>query len=167
MPRSASWLPVAALLLCLGCSGGEEGWPWARNMADSPAPQPQQEAYHKIEGTVPVQGGEPSEEGAEGESPVNPERENDSAEALERGRAVFDRYCAVCHGPDATGRELPDDFITPDLTEEDYVERSDGDIYVVITEGGLNMPSYRGEIRVRDRWLVINYLRTLQGSHGE
>jgi mono/diheme cytochrome c family protein len=97
--------------------------------------------------------------------PENPERANDTLEALGRGKKLYDRFCAACHGEDAAGKELTEDFESPDLTEDEYLELLDGDIYTLMVEGGLSMPHYRAEIEPKDRWLIINYFRTLQRAN--
>jgi hypothetical protein len=39
-----------------------------------------------------------------------------------------------------------------------------GHLFAVITEGYGSMPSYGGQIPVRDRWAIVGYLRALQAS---
>jgi mono/diheme cytochrome c family protein len=153
---------LLTLALFLGGCELQEGWPWVRNMFDSPSPQPQELTMYAPQNTLPTAGGELPAFSDPGEVLENPERSNDVEEALARGKMLFDRYCAVCHGRDAKGVSLTEDFESPDLTEENYLESLDGEIYNIMVEGGLSMPSYRVEIGVRDRWLVVNYLRTLQ-----
>ena len=114
--------------------------------------------------TLPAEKGGPGRVGSAGEGQ---EAIEDSPEATARGKELYERYCAVCHGLDATGRDLGEDFVEQDLTESDYLELSDRSIYNVIVEGGLSMPSYRSEIGRRDPWLVVNYLRTLQRAANE
>ncbi len=160
---AAALLP--ALAVVAGCEL-EQGWPWVRNMFDSPGPQLQEAALQPPEHTVPTAGGEliPPFEVEEEEAPENPERSNDSPEARARGRTLYERFCGTCHGPDAKGRDLTEDFENDDLTEEGATEMSDGEIFNLLVEGGLSMPHYRAEIVARDRWLVINHFRRLQGN---
>jgi mono/diheme cytochrome c family protein len=40
----------------------------------------------------------------------------------------------------------------------------DGHLYLVITNGIRNMPSYRSQISVEDRWAIVAYIRALQRS---
>lgn len=129
-------------------------------MFDFPGPRPQEEARRPPEHVLAADGT------ARGPAPGAAGR-GGARGSVERGKVLFERYCSVCHGPLGTGRELTEDYPTPDLTEEDYLLRSDGDIYAVIVDGGLNMPSYRDALTEPDRWLVIRYLRTLQRSHAK
>lgn len=151
-----------ALALYLVSCEPEEGWPWSRNMVDSQGVQPQELAILPPDSTIPT----PAKELRNVPTDIilgSPGREGRTREAMDRGRMLFDRYCAVCHGEDAVGRELTEYLVTPDLTEQDYAELPDGDIYAVLTDGGLNMPDYRDALDPKDRWLVIEYLRRLQG----
>ncbi|MFQ5789124.1 MAG: c-type cytochrome [Acidobacteriota bacterium] len=166
--RVSSKVLLGALLLAAVVGPAcelEEGWPWVRNMFDSPSPRPQERPAHPPDGTLPTVGGELTGLVERKEVMQNPEAANDTPEARSRGEMLYKRYCAVCHGEDARGKELGEDFVSPDLTEDEYLERPDGDIYTVVVEGGLNMPHYRAELEVRDRWLVINYFRALQKAH--
>ncbi len=155
-----------SLLSVPGCKP-EGGWPWSRNMYDSPALQPQQRALELPANTLPVEGGELSDSLESEKEPVNPFKTGLSEKDRERGKALFGKYCAACHGIDGKGRELTEDFATPDLTDPDYRDYSDSDFYSIIVGGGLNMPNYREELSVRDRWLVINHLRSFQSTDEE
>ncbi len=157
----------AGVLLLGGCEP-KDGWPWARNMYDSPGPQYQDGALEYPENTLPVEGGELAALPGEEEEYVVPDRPASRAGSAEEGEALFNQFCSVCHGLDATGKEMTDDFFTPDLTEQDYVDDyPDEDIYLLIVDGGINMPGYREEIAPRERWLVIDHLRRLQSNHGQ
>lgn len=88
-------------------------------------------------------------------------------ENLKRGRERFDIYCAVCHGEvgDAKSIMVEKQFIPPPTFHQDRIRNMpDGQIFDTITNGIRNMPSYRNQIPVRDRWLIIHYLRALQMS---
>ena len=160
---------LLVILLAPFAAGGcqlKQGWPWFRNMYDSQAPQPQEDARMLPEGTLPTEGGELAGAPAAREDSIGREGTGPAAGAEERGKALFEQFCAVCHGRDAKGLELTEDFFTPDITDESYLDYPDEDLYTLLIEGGLNMPSYREELAPRDRWLVIDYLRTLQRGHG-
>lgn len=85
--------------------------------------------------------------------------------SIKQGKELFEIYCLVCHGPDARGDgtiarklENPPD----DLTQETTVELTDGYLYTVIREGGTTMPPQAEGLSSRERWDVVNYLRSLQ-----
>jgi hypothetical protein len=86
---------------------------------------------------------------------------------LSRGRERFDIYCSVCHGRigDGRGVMVKKGYIPPPSFHIDRIRQmDDGEIFDVISNGIRNMPSYRNQIPVRDRWQIIHYLRALQRS---
>lgn len=85
---------------------------------------------------------------------------------LARGKAVYDRNCAVCHGVTGDGKgpvigagKFP---FAPALLIPPATDRSDAYMYAVIRAGRGLMPQYGDRIPVADRWLVVNYVRYLQ-----
>ena len=84
-----------------------------------------------------------------------------------RGKSNYDQYCAVCHGMQGKGNgSVAGRFgYVPDLTTDITKQRSDGYLYAVIRHGRGIMPRYGDRIRdQRDRWAVVQYVRTLQGG---
>ena len=86
---------------------------------------------------------------------------------LERGRERYDIYCAPCHS--RTGGEqgiiVTKGFLPPPSLHLDRLRESpDGYFYDVIANGIRNMPAYRQQIPVADRWLITAYIRALQRS---
>jgi mono/diheme cytochrome c family protein len=136
-------------------------------MYDSPGPQPQESALNLPDRSLPIEGGELTEFPVIEGSLMNPEGSDPTAGAADLGRILYNQFCKVCHGRDAKGVEMTDDFFTPDLTEEDYLDYSDEDLYFLLVDGGLSMPNYREELNFRERWLVINHLRSLQKTYGQ
>lgn len=114
----------------------------------------------------------PADMGAPGSDRVNA-LENpvvaDSA-SLARGRVVYERMCAVCHGvngysgqstmvQEIAGMALMTEF---DLADGNAVDYTDGYLYGMIRLGRALMPSYGHRITHFDRWHVVNYVRELQ-----
>ncbi len=90
---------------------------------------------------------------------------------LKRGQERFDIFCAVCHGQSGDGRGimLEYKYVPPPTFHSDLVrDYPDGHIFDVISNGKNNMPAYGAQIKVEDRWQIVNYLRALQFSqHAE
>jgi mono/diheme cytochrome c family protein len=86
--------------------------------------------------------------------------------SLENGKRLYQVYCALCHGPDAKGGgSISPKFIPPpDLTLQMFRQRTDGFLYVTIRSGGPLMPSQGEALSVKERWDIVNYLRSLQGG---
>jgi mono/diheme cytochrome c family protein len=90
----------------------------------------------------------------------------DSA-SVSRGRINFQINCAVCHGPlgmgngNATKYGMPGIGIGAGSNAANTL--TDGYIFGMIRNGRGLMPSYN-RIEERDRWDVVNYLRSIQGK---
>ena len=114
-------------------------------------------------GSVPITGVEAP---LDGSLPPNPVPATPTS--IARGRVLFGIHCAVCHGEKGRGDGPVAAYFQPpasevaDLTEERILEEEDGLIYLTITEGFQGMPSLAPNLTPRERWDVINYLRTLQ-----
>jgi mono/diheme cytochrome c family protein len=89
--------------------------------------------------------------------------------ALERGRTLFETYCAPCHGVTgdansvvATKMELRKPRSLQEAAVRAYPA---GRIYEVVRLGYGLMPSYAGPIaEAADRWDVVAYVQALQVS---
>jgi mono/diheme cytochrome c family protein len=90
-----------------------------------------------------------------------------SIQLLKRGRERYDIYCSPCHSRAGDGRGIMVERGYPPPTSF-HVDRirefPDGQIFDVITNGVRNMPSYKRQIPVDDRWAIVAYVRALQRS---
>lgn len=78
-----------------------------------------------------------------------------------RGRELFERYCAKCHGPKASGG------FGPALVGRQFVHGdTDWALYRTITHGVPGTPMQGGFIERRDVWRVITYLHDLAQALG-
>lgn len=87
---------------------------------------------------------------------------------LERGRQRYDVYCAPCHDYTGSGRgmiairgfrQMPRTFHSDAMRAA-----SDAYFYDIATNGFGLMPSYAFQVRSRDRWAIVAYIRALQLS---
>ncbi|HZD40145.1 MAG TPA: c-type cytochrome, partial [Terriglobales bacterium] len=153
-------LSVAGVLLL--CSTMAYAWPWSKDMSEQPSIKPQEAPRLPPVHSVPTQGKEPKMDrlkaGRELKNPVKP-----TAASVGNGKQLFDIYCTACHGADAKGNgPVAKKFVPPpDLTLEAIRKRPDGFIYEQITSGGPIMPGQGEALRPRERWEIVNYLRTL------
>ena len=86
---------------------------------------------------------------------------------IERGQQRFNIYCSPCHGRTGDGRGIVVQrglLPPPSFHDERLRKVGDGHIFDVISNGIRNMPSYRAQIPVDDRWAIVSYFRALQRS---
>ncbi|MFQ5682206.1 MAG: c-type cytochrome [Candidatus Binatia bacterium] len=155
-------MATLAGLLWLGVSMAY-GWPWSTDMEKQPSVKPQEAPLAPPPNSIPRKGREPRmnriEAGKRLRNPIDP-----TAMSVEHGKKLFQVYCALCHGPDAKGGgPVAKKFVPPpDLTLEIFRKRTDGFIYATIRDGGPLMPSQAEAVSPKERWDIVNYLRTLQ-----
>lgn len=95
------------------------------------------------------------------------------AQDAERGKAVYDKWCAGCHGDNGEGTGEAAAFMLPrprDFTRGDYQIRStasgelptDADIRRMVDEGmpGTAMPGWASRLSETERSDVVSYLKT-------
>jgi mono/diheme cytochrome c family protein len=86
-------------------------------------------------------------------------------ELLARGGQRYNIYCAPCHNTSGDGKGIiiSKGFLPPPNFHQDkYRQYPDGQIYDVISNGFRNMPSYKHQIPVHDRWAITGFVRALQ-----
>lgn len=84
---------------------------------------------------------------------------------MEKGRAVYNAHCAVCHGPVGDGVPLLSSAYgakPANLQSKAIRDYTDGQIYGVIMLGKNAMPSYAADLTPDERWEAVAYLRALQ-----
>jgi mono/diheme cytochrome c family protein len=86
---------------------------------------------------------------------------------LRRGRERFNIYCSPCHDQTGAGQGMAVKRGYPlpvSLTSERVAGMPDGQIFWTITHGVRNMPAYRKQVPVEDRWAIVTWVRVLQRS---
>ncbi|MCX7669089.1 MAG: cytochrome c [Anaerolineae bacterium] len=100
-----------------------------------------------------------------GELPTNPVAADPVS--LVRGKQLYGYHCAACHGPQGKGDGPVTQFWKADakrpanLTEPRIGQQTDGALYLTIAQGFGVMPPLRENLSVRERWDIVNYVRTL------
>ena len=104
-------------------------------------------------------------------SPVNPVEADEVS--IERGRVLFSQNCVQCHGPNGEGNGIIGGAIMwppANLTSPVVQTKADGALFLTISngiqgaDGQIHMPALNENLTVRDRWDVVNYLRTLKAA---
>ena len=129
--------------------------PSFKNM-EKPLPPPERSI--PVEGAIAIPG-----LGA----PQNPVKADSASVA--RGAELFNINCKMCHGPGGQGDGPIAPFLTnfkpADLTSPLLKAMSDGAIFLTISDGVPNrMPALNENFTVRERWDLVNYVRTLQAA---
>jgi mono/diheme cytochrome c family protein len=80
-----------------------------------------------------------------------------------RGKTLFVRHCAGCHGPEGGGGGYK--FLRgPDpakLTSPSTRKKSDADLFQTIHEGRPNMPPWKTRLSLKESSDILAYVRTL------
>lgn len=85
--------------------------------------------------------------------------------SIQQGAALYRSNCLICHGEKGEGdgpwlEKLP----TPpgNLTDAKMMrEMTDGELFWKISTGRGEMPNFEKQLTERQRWHLVNYLRTL------
>lgn len=108
--------------------------------------------------------------------PSPPEGVLSSAEAVEAGQKIYERDCAICHGPAAHGNGPQAGSLRPrpsDLRSLRGVRTDPGYWFYRIKYGGKNeplarprsaMPAWGDHLTDREIWEVVAYLKSLTGD---
>lgn len=94
-----------------------------------------------------------------------------STSGLEKGKALYDIYCGICHGEkgDGAGYLVRDDggmypAQPANFLLEEHLQASNGRYYHAIMHGRNLMGSYADKMTYEERWQVIHYIRSLQAK---
>lgn len=102
------------------------------------------------------------------ELPLNPVPADDVS--LQRGDILYSLHCQLCHGELGHGDgplakhfdRTPENLTGPQITAE-----FDGSVYLTIVQGFGEMPPLAENLTPRERWDVVNFVRTLPYRAGE
>lgn len=78
--------------------------------------------------------------------------------------AIFRQHCAICHGPEAEGKDIGG-RITPSLRVGDAAKRSEEEIYKQIYNGGNGMTPFNRQLSEREIRDLARFIKhDLQGN---
>jgi len=94
-----------------------------------------------------------------------------SAAEMKEGKRLFDIYCGICHGTALDGQgplfvsgkfaSMPANF-----KDAKNLHMSPGQMYAAVKFGKNAMGSYASQLDIRQRWMVIAYIKKVQSENG-
>ena len=89
----------------------------------------------------------------------------------EKGKELFTIYCAICHGSNLDGQgpiytngkfaAMP-----ANLKDAKYLHKTIGQMYAAIKYGKNAMGSYASQLDIKQRWMIIAYIKKVQAENG-
>jgi mono/diheme cytochrome c family protein len=82
------------------------------------------------------------------------------------GKSLYGKHCKSCHGSEGYGdgtkaKEMKGDL--GDFSTKEFQTQTDGAVFYKTTFGRDDMPAFNKKIPSdEDRWLIVNYMRTLK-----
>ena len=90
---------------------------------------------------------------------------------LAEGKRLFNIYCGICHGTNLDGQgplytsgkfaAMPANF-----KDAKYLHMSVGTMYGAVKFGKNAMGSYASQLDIKQRWMVIAYIKQMQAANG-
>lgn len=89
----------------------------------------------------------------------------DTPETIERGRALFQANCAICHGPRGLGDGIQAFTLNPRPAnlQLHVPQHAPGEVHYWISEGvaGTGMPAWKETLSDTQRWEIVRFLQAL------
>jgi len=92
-------------------------------------------------------------------------------EELAEGKRLFMIYCAICHGPELDGNgplyksgkfaAMPANF-----KDGKYLHMPVGQMYAAVKYGKNMMGSYASQIDIKQRWMILAFIKKTQSENG-
>jgi mono/diheme cytochrome c family protein len=134
---------------------------WISFMEIQPSFKPMEHPLMPPPRSIPIEGAAVPPDAESAENPVVADNVS-----LARGAELFQINCQMCHGADGAGSGPIAPFLQTkkpaDLTSDVVQSKPDGALFQTVTNGMPGtMPALNENLTVRERWDVINYIRTL------
>jgi S-disulfanyl-L-cysteine oxidoreductase SoxD len=135
---------------------------WPVFMEIQPSYRPMEDPLLPPERSIPVEGAVSIPNMG---APENPVPADDAS--IARGAQLYALHCLMCHGTTGEGNGSIAAFLVnfkpANLTLDVVQNKSDGALFLTVTNGVTDrMPALNENLDVRERWDVINYIRTLK-----
>ncbi len=80
------------------------------------------------------------------------------------GKQLYGQFCAICHGKKGKGDGVAGMALKPrpsNFTKDIVQKQTDGAIYWKMTEGKAPMAAYKETLTEKQRWQLVNFIRSL------
>jgi mono/diheme cytochrome c family protein len=165
--RLAAALALLALTACNGGNYPVDVFPEMHYQQSQRRLEPNRLAPAR--GAVPVTGSAPRVNWDQARDLTDPVAA--TPERLQRGLALYQVNCAMCHGVDGHARTLTAAQIASsgnippvDIGSPRVRERTDGQLYWIVGNGLGGMPPFGDLLTEDERWLVVGTVRELQAA---
>ena len=150
-------------------------WAWFLDMMDQPSIKPQEPgSFQRFPAdSVPRTGVEPfvpatamrDNKLLRDQIPTNPTKA--TPESIAHGQVMFETYCGVCHGNKGeAGTPVAQKGMPAPPIQGMLSFLSEPHLYNKIRYGGPLMPSYGFQTSQKDRWDMVNYMKSPQFGKG-
>lgn len=83
-----------------------------------------------------------------------------------QGEDLYNRNCASCHGNPGKANSLKSLSPVPaDMASTQTQQRTDGDLFYIISIGRQVMPSFANVLSEEERWKVVSYIRSFNKEY--
>lgn len=136
---------------------------WVSFMEIQPSFEPMEHPLPVAVDSIPIEGAAYT---AGAGAPVNPVSPDEVS--IQRGAELYRINCVPCHGEKGKGDGVIGTFFEfkpADLTSFGVQQNSDGALFLIISNGVEGrMPPLNENLNVRERWDVVNFIRTFQST---
>ena len=135
-------------------------------MRETPGVKPHEAPLLVLEpGLVPIHGGETTYRLTPAVELISPLNMRTSS-TVARGKALYQVYCAQCHGVNCDGNGTVGQSFQPlptDLRRPEVQSKTEGDLFQSISFGipGGRQPALDTTITANDRWYIIAFVQSL------
>jgi mono/diheme cytochrome c family protein len=135
---------------------------WPSFMEIQPSYKQMEDPLPPPERSIPIEGAAAIPNMGAPENPVAADEIS-----ITRGAELFSLHCQMCHGSNGEGNGSIAAFLVnfkpANLTLDVVQNKSDGALFLTITNGVTDrMPALNENLDVRERWDVVNFIRTLK-----
>jgi mono/diheme cytochrome c family protein len=106
-------------------------------------------------------------QGGEWKAPAEAKTRKNPVKGVGNAQKTVETNCVTCHGPKGKGDGVAAAALPPpkpaDWTSARVQNQTDGEIFWKMSEGRGAMPPWKA-LPEKDRWEVVNYIRTLKGK---